>query len=144
MINIFGAADIAHSYTLADALDDGSIICLSTMPGHENDCRQFYKVPVYITKALYSTHVQAAKKLWPLDTNEHSEAVAKTVGWTIFDMLNMSVTLYHERNEQVRSFKYHLQDTPDTLGDELITNIAVSGPGINGEHIITFMLPEEE
>lgn len=142
--NFFDGADVIKVYSLQNALDDGVILCLSTKKGHENDCRQFYKVPVYITENLYNKHVEAAKKLYPTNSIHDQEAVEKTVGWTIFDMLNMSRTLFTELSPQVRQFEYHLQATPDTFQDKTIKNIAVSGPGLAGEHIITFMLPEDQ
>lgn len=142
--NFFNGADEIFTYSLQNALEDGVIICLSSKKGHENDCRQFYKVPVYITETLYNKHIEAAKKLYPTDSIQDQEAVEKTVGWTIYDMLNMSRILFTELSPHVRQFEYHLQATASTFDEKTIKNLAVSGPGLAGEHIITFMLPEDQ
>lgn len=144
MNNFFSSSKIVNIYSLQDALDDGVIICLSTKQGHEKDCKQFYKVPVYITQNLYNKHVEAAKKIYPTDSTKDQEGVNNIVGWTIYDMLNMSCLMYTELSAQVRQFEYCLQVTANTFSDQRLKNIAVSGPGLSGEHIITFMLPEEQ
>ena len=59
-------------------------------------------------------------------------------------MLNMSVRGSVALNEQTVKFKYALQDTPYTFSDTLITNISTVGSGINGEPIVTFMMPEDQ
>lgn len=140
MNSFFENAEIMSVYSLQDALDDGVILCLSTKEGHEKDCRQFYKIPVYITQQLYGSHVEAANKLHPTDP----EKAAEVVGWTIFDMLNMSVKIYKELSPQARLFEYKLQDTPHTFNPKPIQTIAFAGPGVDGEPIVTFMLPEEQ
>ena len=144
MNNFFAGAEVITVFSLQDALEEGVILCLSDKEEHAKDCKQFYKFPVYITSNLYNKHLTAAKAIFPNGTEADAEKINDLMGYTIFDMLNMSVRGSVALNDQSVKFKYALQDTPHTFSDTLITNIATVGPGVNGVPIITFMMPEDQ
>lgn len=146
MNNFFAGAEVITIYSLQDALDDGVIICLSSKEEHANDCKKFYKFPIYITSNLYNKHLNAAKAIFPNGTEAEAEKINDLMGYSIFDMLNASLSKKCSvaLSERTVKFKYALQDTQYTFSDTLITNIATVGPGINGEPIVTFMMPEDQ
>ena len=138
MEEIFGDV-IDVRYTLSDALEDGEIIRLDSNEMHKTDCKQFYKCPVYITKALYEKHKEAALSA----ANNNEEDAKRIHGLTIFDMLNMSIHSYKELSDSIRKFHYHLQKDKFTFLEELTETIAKCGGDDEGKMIITFMLSSE-
>lgn len=139
MQDFFQESDVFSTYSLADAIADGSIICLSDKPEHVKDVKQFFKCPVYITSSVYQAHKDAAELCYPNNPDD----AKKLLSLSIFDMLNMSRMCSKELSPTTIKFVYHLQNTKDTFSEKLTENIAVSGPDDHGDLIVTFMNPSE-
>lgn len=128
MADLFTQADIIHSYTRAEAIEDGVLIDASAMAAEAG-----IKYPVAITANAWETYIRP---------DDRSRAEGQSEAGRLWDVL--SVFRYAARNTvgDVRHFSvlFIMKARQRRFG----TFKAVCGPGDNGEPVITIMLPEED
>jgi hypothetical protein len=113
-------AEYISVYTRAQAIDDGVLVDVSAEAGETG-----FKVPVALTRALF------AKIDPPKRSHQDFRGRLHDVLWMLYAAI--------KRTDFDTVIHYRVK-----LGRELVTIKAISGPGDEGEHVLTLMLPEED
>ena len=121
---LWEGAEIIHTYTRAQAIDDGVLVELSVL--YPNDTRIF-KHPVACTA-----------RVWSLIETAHKNG--QEYGATIWDICFMAVNHQIKRiDPSTALFKVGIP-----LGGREHTLKIVCGPGDDGKPVMTIMLPYED
>lgn len=107
-------------YTRAQAIEDGALVDVTAEAGETG-----FKIPVALTRALF------AKIDPPKRSHQDFRGRLHDVLW----MLYLAVRRAGNESEILYKVK---------LGREYVIVKAVSGPGDNGEHVLTLMVPGED
>jgi hypothetical protein len=120
-------------YTRAQAIDDGTLVDVSTM-GREAG----FKVPVAMTTAVW--HL--------VEPTTHEEARGQSASgrcWDVVWMAGLAARLHGARSEILYRVGFDMRGRPEFRnGQRTVTLKLHSGPGDQGEHVLTVMLPEED
>jgi len=130
---VFDDADIIHSYSRAQAIEDGELIDFSTLAGEAG-----FNYPVAVTRAVYEDCV-----LWT-ERDIEAEGPQDETGrmWDILTMLKHAISA----NRQARVVTFRVKRTPRVGFDseEIVTLKAVVGPGDTLAPVITIMGQDED
>lgn len=130
---MFETCEVIHSYTRAEAIEDGVLVDLSSR--FPDVCRQLYRSPsVACTAAVWGILEQAANN--PKHCNEMDALV--------WDLLFMSFRGVVKRIDPTSHFFEVIISGTARGGDKYYTFKAVCGPNDDGSPCITISLPEED
>ncbi len=130
---LFDAAEIVHSYSRAQAIEDGEIVDFSTLAVEAG-----FNYPVAVTRAVYMDCVtwteNDAASLGPQDEKGRM--------WDILTMLRYAISA----NRQAEVITFRVSRTPrlDYGPGKTVTLKAVVGPGDTPVPSITIMEPDED
>lgn len=128
---LFSDATIVHSYSRAQALEEGVLVNLAFNRMLASICRQHYKHPIACTAAVFDIIKRA------VDNKEfHNDYPG-----VVHDILYMSRALHREINESTILFRVVIQGAG--LKTEYDFKLVV-GPGDDAKPVITIMLPNED
>lgn len=114
-----------YSYTRQDALEDGSLIDVTTMAKEAG-----FKFPVAVTSAVWNGYIQPS-----------SEAIGQSINGRLWDTLCMAAQAGKKVQGGMMFFSVIF-----VLGKDQLKTIkfkSIIGPGDCGEPVITIMLPNE-
>lgn len=124
---LFDSTDLIHSYSRAEAFADGVLVDLS---GNEV-CRQHYRYPVAVTRAVYDIIDRAVKS--PNHLNDFPGI--------LHDILWMSRCNSKPLSESARVFDVVIKGA----GRQAVYKMKiVCGPGDDLQPVVTIMLPEDD
>jgi hypothetical protein len=126
---MFDNADLIHAYTRTDALSDGVLIDVSATAKEAG-----IRWPVALTCAVWERCVSL-----PLGVECQDEAGRL---WDVLFLLRLSIGR-SDGGTEIR-FAVHVRNDNRESIPPLVQLKAVSGPGDDGEPVITVMLPEED
>ena len=134
---IFGAdfgAEI-YSYTREQAIKDGVLVDVT-----ETAKEAGFQVPVALTRAVWVDCVE-----WPAALNKTRGYQDETGRlWDVLWMAYMAISRVRRGGEQLRYSLLRLERTGTAQAPREVALKLHSGPGDNGEHVITIMEPEED
>lgn len=135
--NFFGEMDVFHSYTRAEALDDGSLVD-ATEAAH----RRGYRAPVAFSRAAWARFVavpyaEPASGLEAVTEAELLDAVLVKAIRAVFDAIAKDPSANGRIPVLFGDISEEGGETPSILDLHL-------GPGDEGEMVFTFMLPGED
>ena len=139
--SIFG--EVIYAYTRAQAIDDGVLVDVTKTASEAG-----FKWPTAMTRAVYDRYVEV-----PPELTGQQDIQGRL--WDIAYMLWVTVRTNKingdrgEFNLLVRfpsSMEWQSNESPHAEGGglRLVTLKSISGPGDNGEPVITIMLPFED
>jgi hypothetical protein len=118
---------VIYAYTRQQALADGVLKDAGKLAAEAG-----FRVPVALTSAVWEAYVRAPEAVpWQDETGRL---------WDILTMLRHAIRGDAGGNET--QFGVFVQN--DEAAPQLVTLKAVSGPGDDGEHVLTVMLPDED
>ncbi len=121
---IFG--DVIHSYTRAQALEDGVLVDVSTLAREGG-----FRYPVAVTARVWHEWIEP-----PV------EAIGQDPTGRLWDLLNvLLVEIRKSGSGQRVDFKVLFEQGGEKVCADFY---ALCGPGDSGEPVITVMLPEED
>ena len=126
---MFDDAEVIHAYTRADALRDGVLIDVSATAREAG-----FRWPVALTCAAWERCVAV-----PPGVACQDEAGRL---WDVLWMLHCTVA--RQDGGRVVPFSLHVRNDNREGTPPLVPLKAVSGPGDDGEPVITVMLPDED
>jgi hypothetical protein len=129
--NIFEGAEIIHSYSRAQAIEDGVLVDLSALAPEV--CGQFYKFPIACTAAVWGV----------IDSAIKNEKYNNDLNGVIHDLLFMSIKMCKELDPTTRRFAVIINGADHPHNKPYAFN-AVCGPGDDAEPVITIMFPGED
>ena len=120
-------------YTRSQAIEDGFLVDVSkTSEAKESG----FVVPVALTREVWDNYVA-----WPSDIGGQDE---KGRLWDVLYMAHHAIKTSKANGEQLLYKLYCVPHDSKTCSDATeVTLKLVSGPGDNGEHVITIMKPNE-
>lgn len=123
---MFQTADIIHTYTRAQAIDDGVLVDITAYAKEAGITR-----PVAITCRAYSETIGLPR---------HCPAGQDLTGraWDVVWMLSRA--MQQPRKSDTLTYAVSVQNNPRRL----YRLKAVAGPGDDGEPVITIMFPDED
>lgn len=128
--NLFADCDVIHSYTRAQAIEDGFLADL--MQNEMLDvCRQHYKHPIACTLPVFEIMRKAVE----------NKKYCNDYAGILHDMLHMSRVHYQFHGHTARLFKVIIQGAGR---QSVFTFKLVCHPGDSGEPVMTIMLPDED
>jgi hypothetical protein len=130
MEDIFGP--VIHSYSRAEALADGFLVDMTEWASAETGFMGGFTVPVALTSALWATIEAIPKSHWG-----DVRGRAHDVLW----MGSLAARGLGKRNVLEGNFEVILPSKGTRKRKRLLR--IVSGPGDNGEHVITIGFPED-
>jgi hypothetical protein len=146
---MFEPSDLIHSYTRAQAIEDGSLVDVSDVAMEAG-----YTLPVAITRAAWARYVEVANGI------DATAQLVKGRLWDILYMLNLSIRLQQGNGPEFRFQLFiAMPDETDWQANEcppstesgltrsthrLVMLKALCGPDDNMEPVITIMLPHED
>jgi len=122
--------EIIHSYSRAQAIEDGLLIDVS-----ETAREAGFRFPVAVTREAWERYIvpsEEDRKRWGQDTNGRL--------WDTLWMLRHAIKSARAGQQEILFKVYFTMRGRQ----ELATLKAVAGPGDNFEPVITVMLPEED
>ena len=131
-LNDFWAdAELIHSYTRKQAMEDGYLVDVSTLAKEAG-----FVVPVAITREVWARYVE-----WPEEKGVHQDETGRL--WDVLFMAFIAIRGAKTGGTQLL-YKFNCVrcDDSSSVAQEVELKI-VSGPGDDGEHVITIMLPNE-
>lgn len=130
MENIFADYEVINSYTRKEAIEDGTLVDLTTT--YPDLCRQLFKFPVAVTGAV-----------WTLIENAVcNERHCNDIEGVIWDILWMS---QHSIIKRVDETQHLFQVIITGTGREKYHILKIiCHPGDNAEPVLTIMLPDED
>lgn len=128
MTELFG--DVIHSYTRADALEDGSLVDVTDTAREAG-----FVWPVAITRAAWVAYVAV-----PVGVRAQDETGRL---WDVVMMAHFAIKRSRAGGERL-PFKLHVRNDNRNRTPPLRTLHLVAGPGDQGEPVIVIMLPEED
>lgn len=134
LTDLFG--DVIYAYTRKQAIEDGTLVDVS-----ETATEAGFKVPVALTHAAWNKYV-----LW---RNEEEEVYQDESG-RLWDVLWMAINGIRQAPPGGHELLFKFLSVPsmengvaETEAQEATLKL-FSGPGDEGEHVITIMLPDED
>jgi hypothetical protein len=140
--NLFGP--VIYRYTRAKALADGVLVDVSNAALEAG-----FKVPVALTRAAWDDCVEWTDE----DTRRQTPQNESGRLWDVLWMAHCGIASLRRQPETGRSQErfpelfYRLFRVPRggrAIRPREVTLKIVSGPGDNGEHVLTIMLPHED
>ena len=128
--NLFADCDVIHSYTRAQAIEDGFLVDLMQDELGEV-CRQHYKHPVACTSTVFEIMRKAVE----------NKKYCNDYAGILHDMLHMSRVHWQFHGHTARLFKVIIQGAGR---QRIFTFKLVCHPGDSGEPVMTIMLPDED
>lgn len=125
--DIFG--DAIHTYTRAQAIEDGALIDVSKTAKEAG-----FKIPVAVTAAVWSQCV----KMTPA-----AEKAGNDEAGRLWDVLWMAFYAARQ-NPSAQELRYRLYVVSDRPKARLVELKLHVGPGDDAEPVITILLPEED
>ena len=120
-------------YTRSQAIDDGFLVDVS---GTDEAKEAGFVVPVALTREVWNDYVE-----WPKEKGGQDE---KGRLWDILYMAKVAISGSKDRGNVLHYKLYCVpHDSIQCDNPEEVTLKLVSGPGDNGEHVITIMKPNE-
>lgn len=132
---LFSAADLAHSYTRAQAIADGVLVDVTTTAAEAG-----FKIPVAMTRAAWADCVE-----WN-DEIEARKATTQDESGRLWDVLWMAFQACRAPGgEQRRVFELH-RVPREGRGNRprLVSLVVCIGPGDDPRPVITIMQPNED
>lgn len=143
MDSIFG--EPISVYTRADAIEDGILCDLMDGPTAKLVKEAGFTVPVAMTSAAFCIAV------WPVDDPDAQKWLKDRCQdpegrlWDVLFLLNLRIKAAREpAGTEIRFVLSLVRHDTKPRGRQTMALKALSGPGDNGEHVITIMLPEED
>lgn len=135
---MFDEIHMIHSYSRADAIEDGNLVDVSERAKHAVGNMRGFKVPVAMTSAAWETLVA-----WHDGTSPHEEQhEEKRLGDVLLVAFEAAA---RERNESCINFIVDvIQQEKSGSVVVPIHVVMVIGPGDTSEPVLTIMLPEED
>lgn len=133
MRGVFDDADIIHSYSRAQALEDGELVDFSTLAGEVG-----FNYPVAVTRAVYVGCVMWTEQ--DADVKGSQDETGRM--WDILTMLKHAIRATPGANV----IRFSVARTP-RVGygpGKIVTLKAVVGPGDTPEPVIAIMEPDED
>ena len=124
--------ELIHSYTRAQAIDDGYLVDVSTAAREAN-----FKIPVAVTRTVWDGYITPSPEA--IECSGQSEQGRL---WDVLNMLFFTIKLHP--GDPSTTILYKLYFIMKARQRRLITLKAICGPGDNGEPVITIMLPDED
>jgi hypothetical protein len=120
---------LVSSYSRKQAIEDGVLVDVS-----ETAREAGFHYPTVLTQAVYERYVVVPDGV--SGQNEDGRL------WDILWMLNQAIAMERHRNgENVMNFRLYVRN--DNRQPTLFTLKSVCGPGVDGEPVLTIMLPSE-
>lgn len=135
MTGLFEATDLIHSYTRAEAIEDGSLIDVS-----ETAREAGFTAPVAITRAAWADCVE-----WTAETDKRKATCQDEAG-RLWDVVYMARLAARARGDQPRRL-FELYRVPVQGRGIKPRRVALAmhiGPGDAGEPVITISMPNED
>jgi len=146
---MFDSSDLIHSYTRAQAIEDGVLVDVSDVAKEAG-----FKLPVAITHAAWARYVEV-----PAGLEMRGQSVEGRL-WDVLFMLHVAIQRERGNGSEIH-YQLHVAqpDAGDWQSNEavpddrsgltrsthrLVTLKAVCGPGDNLEPVVTIMLPNED
>jgi hypothetical protein len=126
MHEIFG--EIIHSYTRAEAIEDGSLVDVSEIAKEAG-----FKFPVAMTRTVWGRYVEVPQGVSCQDEQGR-----------LWDILFMLRDMIRRNRVPSDTMKFSLLVRNDNRRPKLVTLKSVCGPGDNGEPVITIMMTDED
>jgi hypothetical protein len=136
---VFEEGDLIHSYTRAQAIEDGVLVDVS-----ETAREAGFKWPVAVTRVVWDGYITPDDRSRKFGQSERGRL------WDVLWMLYCAIKNQRYRDNfqssisDKRCLHYSLYFIMKEKQRRLVTLKSVSGPGDNGEPVITIMLPEED
>jgi hypothetical protein len=128
MVEVFG--DVLHTYTRADALEDGTLVDVS-----ETAKEAGIKFPVALTRAVWSRYVELTPAAQRALNDERGRL------WDVVWMFRCAAVQMQRSGGEIL---FSLYVVTKSVRPSRVTLKAICGPGDEGEPVITIMLPEED
>lgn len=136
---MFDEIDMIHSYSRADAIEDGNLVDVSESAKHAAGNLMGFKVPVAMTSAAWEVLVAWHGSTNPLDALIAEEKRLDDV------LLVAHEAAARERNESCINFIVDVMEQEESGPVVVPKNVVmIIGPGDTPEPVITIMLPEED
>ena len=142
--DIFG--DVIYAYTRAQAIADGELVDLTPLPILKE---AGFRVPVAMTLAAYAAAISAGGKY--IQTPAGDEVLTFTGPlsgqsvdgrlWDVLTVLNWTIKYGHSPRNPL-PFKVLVLVGPGQHRNVYL--VCHSGPGDDGKHVLTIMLPNED
>jgi hypothetical protein len=125
---MFSEDDIIHTYTRAQAIEDGFLVDVSTTAQEAG-----LRFPVALTRTVWGQYVE-----FPDGVEGQDEA------GRLWDILWMLAAAIRGSKDQGDTLNFQLYVRNDNRRPKLVTLKAVCGPNDDASPCITVMLPEED
>lgn len=139
VVSLFEDAPIIHAYTRAQALADGVLVDVS-----ERAREAGFRVPVAMTARAFDAYVAWDAK----DTKRQTHQDSAGRLWDVLWMASMRVRSHPRAGEQPATrirFGFYAVPRGGRARTPKLANLdLVSGPGDDGEHVITITMPGED
>ena len=131
--NLFG--DLIHSYTRAQAIEDGVLIDATEMAQEAG-----FKWPVALTAAVWADCIA-----WS-DADNERQAYQDQSGrlWDVLFMASYAIHTAKNSGQQLPFDLYRIARDGHATKSQRLTLKLILSPGDDGEPVITIMLPEED
>lgn len=126
---MFNGDDLIFAYTRKQALDDGSLVDVSSLAREVG-----IRYPVAVTRAVWDRCVTVPPGVGTQDEQGRI--------WDVLWLLHCAIRR-SKGTDEVR-FAVHVRDENTVGTPPLVKLRALCGPGDSGEPVITVMLPEED
>ena len=120
--------DLIFSYSRKQAIEDGVLIDVTGMAKEAG-----FKWPVAVTVTVWNQYIVPEEELVSAGQSKEGR---------LWDVLNVLRIAAFQQNSSEIVFKVTFLTAPDK--QEFVHLKALSGPGDEGEPVITIMLPEED
>ena len=144
--NLFDGAEIISRYTRAQAIADGVLVDLSTGETAKLVSEARIKWPVAMTSAAWHETVGRGGH-WVPDPETGGEKMELPTGqdaigrtWDVLNLLRFAICQHRGPTTEIR-FKVRVWDATRT---RVVRLKSLSGPGDQGEPVITLLLPGED
>lgn len=136
---MFDETDMIHSYSRADAIEDGNLVDVSECAKHAAGNMMGFKVPVAMTSAAWEALVA-----WHDGTNPLGAILEEEK--RLDDVLLVALeAAARERNERYINFIVDVIEQSETGSIVVPKHVVMTiGPGDTPKPVITIMLPEED
>lgn len=135
MNELFQAADVIHTHTRAQLIEDGDLIDVS-----ETAREAGFTVPVAITRAAWADCVE-----WTAETDKRKATIQDEVGrlWDVVYMARLAVRAHGDQHRRVFEL-YRVPVQGRGIRPRRVALAMHIGPGDAGEPVITIGLPNED
>jgi hypothetical protein len=141
LTDLFGP--VIHSYTRAEAIEDGFLVDLGTFSFRPNLTilqEAGIKFPVAITRAAYNRAIQEDGRELPPAQDLSGRM------WDVVYMMKFAIARSAGATSEIRFVVYvwNWIGNTERTKHERVQLKALCGPGDDGEPVITIMLPDED